>query len=153
MEKERIRVTIKTKDSEVEFEGEYEEVWISINKYFSELYPSLQIVKNLIGAVDIEDLMNKLSGKIEIKEDRINILAGGDAKKKILLCLAGAYVGRRLGIFEKEFLTPKEIANFTGIDEKITRARLSELRKEGLVIRKEDGLYGFTPASLRDMLD
>lgn len=153
MEKDRIRVTIKTQDSEVEFEGEYEEVWMSINKYFSELYPSLQIVKKLIGAVDIEDLMNKLSGKIEVKEDRINILAGGDAKKKILLCLAGAYVGRRLGIFEKEFLTPKEIANYTGIDEKITRARLSELRKEGLVIRKEDGLYGFTPASLKEILD
>lgn len=153
MEKERIRVTIKTQESEVEFEGEYEEVWMSVNKYFSQLYPPLQIVRKLIGAVDIEDLMNKLSEKIEIKEDRINVLAGVDAKKKILLCLAGAYVGTKIGIFSKEFLTPKEIANYTGIDERITRARLSELRKEGLVIRKEDGLYGFTPASIKEIIE
>ncbi len=153
MKEEKIKVVIKTGESEVEFEGGYEEVWMSVNKYFSELYPSLQVVKKIVGAVDIEDLASKLSGKVEVREDRINILVGGDAKKKILLCLAGAYLGRKLGIFQREFLTPKEIANYTGIDERITRARLSELRKEGLVIRKEDGLYGFTPASLKEILE
>lgn len=154
MEDKRIKVTIKTSENEVvEFEGGYEEVWMSLNKYFSEVYPSLSAVKKLVGAVDIEELVNKLSGKIEIKEDRINIISGGDAKKKILLCLAGAFIGGKLGIFEKEFLTPKEIANYTGIDERITRARLSELRKDGLVIKKEDGLYGFTVASLKEIID
>jgi hypothetical protein len=153
MKEEKIKVVIKTGESEVEFEGKYEEVWMSVNKYFSELYPSIQVVKKLVGAVDIEELVSKLSGKVEVKEDRINILVGGDAKKKILLCLAGAYLGRKLGIFEKEFLTPKEISDYTGIDEKQTRARLSELRKEGLVIRKEDGLYGFTPASMKELIE
>lgn len=154
MDEKRIKVTIKRSENEiVEFEGGYEEVWMSVNKYFSEIYPSLPAVKKLVGAIDLEELVNKLSGKIEIKEDRINIVSGGDAKKKILLCLAGAYLGKRLGIFEKEFLTPKEIANCTGIDERITRARLSELRKEGLVIRKEDGLYGFSIASLKEVVD
>ncbi|MCL7383779.1 MAG: hypothetical protein LZ172_05370 [Thaumarchaeota archaeon] len=153
MKEEKIKVVIKMGESEVEFEGKYEEVWMSVNKYFSELYPSLQVVKKLVGAVDIEELVSKLSGKVEVKEDRINILVGGDAKKKILLCLAGAYLGRKLGIFEKEFLTPKEISDYTGIDEKQTRARLSELRKEGLVIRKEDGLYGFTPASMKELIE
>ncbi|MEM1584241.1 MAG: hypothetical protein QXF28_06095 [Nitrososphaerota archaeon] len=154
MEEKRIKVTIKTSENEVvEFEGGYEEVWMSVNKYFSEIYPSLSTVRKLVGAVDVEELVNKLSGKIEIKEGRINIVSGGDAKQKILLCLAGAFIGKRLGLFEKEFLTPKEIANYTGIDERITRARLSELRKDGLVIRKEDGLYGFTIASLKEIID
>ncbi|MEM2015915.1 MAG: hypothetical protein QXY32_04525 [Nitrososphaerota archaeon] len=154
MEEKRIKVTIKTSENEVvEFEGRYEEVWMSVNKYFSEIYPSLSTVRKLVGAVDVEELINKLSGKIEIKEGRINIVSGGDAKQKILLCLAGAFIGKRLGLFEKEFLTPKEIANYTGIDERITRARLSELRKDGLVIRKEDGLYGFTIASLKEIID
>ncbi|MEM2518910.1 MAG: hypothetical protein QXE48_01375 [Nitrososphaerota archaeon] len=150
---EKIKVTIINDGKTIEFEGSYEEVWMSVNKYFSELYPTFKIVKKLTGAVDIKELAEKLAGKIEIREGRINIVSSGDAKKKILLCLAGAYIGKTLGLLEKDFLTPKEISNCTGIDEKITRARLSDLRKQGLVIKKEDGLYGFTPASLKEILE
>ncbi len=153
MSQGRIKVTITVGQDNMEVEGGYEEVWMNINKFFSELYPTFEIVKKLTGAVDIKELAEKLVGKIEIREGRINILMSGDAKKKILLCLAGAYVGKKLGLLDKDFLTPKEIAIYTGIDERITRARLSELRKEGLVIRKEDGLYGFTPASLKEILE
>ncbi|MCS7125722.1 MAG: hypothetical protein NZ929_02270 [Aigarchaeota archaeon] len=149
----KIKVIIKTAESEVEFEGEYQDVWISINKYLSEIYPSLEVVKKLVGAVDVKELAEKLVGKVELKENRINITAAVDAKKKIILCLAGAYVGKILGIFDKDFLTPKEIANYTGLDEKIVRARLSELRRDGLTIRKEDGLYGFTSASLKEIVE
>ncbi|MEM3410295.1 MAG: hypothetical protein QXR41_08655, partial [Nitrososphaerota archaeon] len=62
MEEKRIKVTIKTSENEVvEFEGRYEEVWMSVNKYFSEIYPSLSTVRKLVGAVDVEELINKLS--------------------------------------------------------------------------------------------
>lgn len=149
MVEEKIRVSIKTSESEVEFEGRYEEVWMSINKYFSELYPSIEIVKKLIGAIDVKELAEKLVGKVELREDRINIIESVDAKKKILLCLAGAYVGNRIGRFNKDSLTAKEISSYTGLNEKIVRARLSELRKSGLVIKKEDGSYGFTSASMK----
>ncbi|MCD6592165.1 MAG: hypothetical protein J7K78_04030 [Thaumarchaeota archaeon] len=69
----------------------------------------------------------------------------------MLLCLAAAYVGKALGLFEKDKLTPKEIAAYTGLDERVTRARLSELRRAGLVIRSEEGLYGFTSTSLNEL--
>ncbi|MCS7132349.1 MAG: hypothetical protein N3F65_02350 [Nitrososphaeria archaeon] len=146
-----MKVTIRHGDTEVEFEGEHEEVWMSINRYLSEAFPPLEVVKKLTGAIDIMDLAKKLEGFVEIKEGRINILKDVDAKKKILLCLTAAHVGKALSLFEKDKLTPKEIAAYTGLDERIARARLSELRKAGLVIKYDEGLYGFTPASLEEI--
>ncbi len=136
----------------MEFEGSYEEVWMSINRYFSEILPSIEAVKKLIGAVDITDLMKKLEGLVEIREGRITVLKDVDAKRKIILCLAAAYVGKALGLFEKDKLAPKEIAAYTGLDERVARARLSELRRAGLVIKYDEGLYGFTPTSLDEFI-
>jgi len=114
--------------------------------------PSIEAVKKLTGAIDITDLMKKLEGLVEIREGRITILKDVDAKRKIILCLAAAYVGKALGLFEKDKLAPKEIAAYTGLDERVARARLSELRKAGLVIKYDEGLYGFTPTSLDEFL-
>lgn len=146
-----VKVIIRTSGTEVEFEGGVDEVWTNVNRFFSELYPSIEIVKRLTGSLDVKELAEKLAGKVEIKENRINVILPGDAKTKILVCLAGAFVGKALGLLDKNYLTPKEIANFTGIDERIVRARLSELRKDGLVVKIEGGLYGFTSASLREI--
>ncbi|MCD6312591.1 MAG: hypothetical protein J7L79_02105 [Thaumarchaeota archaeon] len=69
----------------------------------------------------------------------------------MLLCLAAANVGKALNLFEKDKLAPKEIATYTGLDERVTRARLSELRKAGLVIKADEGLYGFSSSSLEEL--
>lgn len=151
MSSDRIRVLIRHGDTEVEFEGGYEEVWRSVNKYFSETYPAIEAVKRLKGLVDVADLAEKLRGLVEFREGRIVILGEMEAKRRILLCLAAAYAGKALGLFEKDKLTPKEIAGYTGLNEKVTRARLSELRKAGLVIRSDEGLYGFTSTSLNEL--
>ena len=37
------------------------------------------------------------------------------------------------------------------MNEKVTRARLSELKKAGLVIKYGEGLYGFTKASIKEL--
>lgn len=148
---EKLKITIRHGDAEAEFEGDYRDVWASVNRYLSQLYPPLEVVKKLMGVVDAQELAEKLAGKVEIREGRITVLAEGDAKKKILLCLAAAYIGKALGLLEKEELTPKEVSGFTGIDERVARARLSELRKMGLVVKRESGLYAFTPASLHEI--
>jgi len=147
----KVKVLIKHDDTEVEFEGDYEEVWRSVNKYFSEAYPAIEAVKKLKGLVDVADLAERLKGLVEFREGRIVILGEMEAKRKILLCLAAAYVGKALGLFEKDKLTPKEIAGYTGLNEKVTRARLSELRKAGLVVKSDEGLYGFTSTSLKEL--
>jgi len=151
LSEKRIKVMIKHGETEVEFEGEYNEIWTSINKYFSEVYPPIELVKKIIGAIDVVELMKKLEDLVEIREGRINILKDLDAKRKIILCLIAAYVGKALGLLEKDKLAPKEIAAYTGLNEKVTRARLSELRRAGLVIKHDGGLYGFTQASIKEL--
>ena len=146
-----LKVVLRHGETEVEFSGNYEDVWRSINKYLSEIYPSIEAVKKLIGAIDVNLLMEKLEGLVEIREGMINVLEDTGAKRKILLCLAGAHVGKILGLLERDKLTPKEIASYTGLNEKVTRARLSELKKAGLVIKYGEGLYGFTKASIREL--
>ena len=146
-----LKVVLRHGETEVEFSGNYEDVWRSINKYLSEIYPSIEAVKKLIGAVDVNLLMEKLEGLVEIREGMINVLEDTGAKRKILLCLAGAHVGKILGLLERDKLTPKEIASYTGLNEKVTRARLSELKKAGLVIKYGEGLYGFTKASIKEL--
>jgi len=146
-----LKVVLRHGETEVEFSGNYEDVWRSINKYLSEIYPPIEAVKKLIGAVDVNLLMEKLEGLVEIREGMINVLEDTGAKRKILLCLAGAHVGKILGLLERDKLTPKEIASYTGLNEKVTRARLSELKKAGLVIKYGEGLYGFTKASIKEL--
>lgn len=151
MSSERVRVLIRCGETEVEFEGGYEEVWRSINKFFSETYPALEIVRKLTGAVDVAGLAKRLEGLVEFRDGKIVILREMGAKQKILLCLAAAHVGRALGLFDKDALAPKEIAAYTGLDERVARARLSELRRAGLVVKTDEGLYSFTSSSLSEL--
>lgn len=146
-----LRVKIQHGESMVEFEGDYEQVWASVNKYLSEIYPSLPLAKRLVGAIDIQSLAEYLSGKVQISDGKISVMAEGDAKKKILLCLAAAYLARALGLIESEAMTPKEVSIATGIEERVTRARLSEMRKQNLVM-KTDGKYIFLTSTLERLM-
>ncbi len=151
MSSEKVKVVIRCGETVVEFEGGHEEVWRSINKFFSETYPALEIVRKLTGAIDVTELARKLEDFVEFRDGRIIIMKEMDAKRRILLCLAAAYVGRRLGLFDKEDLAPKEIAAYTGLDERVARARLSELRKSGLVVKTDEGLYSFASNSIGEL--
>ena len=44
MNSEKLKVIIRHDETEVEFEGDYESVWRSVNKFFSETYPALEII-------------------------------------------------------------------------------------------------------------
>lgn len=143
-----LKVKIQHDDVSVEFDGSYEEVWMSINKYLSELFPSLCILKKFLGAVDVSYILSLLSGKAQIINGRIVVSTHADAKKKILVCLAAAYVGKILGLLENDALSPKEVSEITGLEERVTRARLSEMRKSGLVIKVDGGRYAFNTSAV-----
>ncbi|MCS7135637.1 MAG: hypothetical protein RMJ14_02645 [Nitrososphaerota archaeon] len=143
-----LKIKIQHDDVSVEFDGNYEEVWMSVNKYLSELYPSISIVKKFLGTVDVSHILSLLSGKAQIVNGRIVISAQVEAKKKILLCLAAAYVGKALGLLENDALSPKEVSIATGLEERVTRARLSEMRKLGLVIKVDGGRYVFNTSAV-----
>ncbi|MEM1946707.1 MAG: hypothetical protein QXF95_06815 [Candidatus Caldarchaeum sp.] len=151
--KTSVTVRIKHDGNEVEFEGGVDDVWKAVNRYFSQTLGPSQVVSRLMGVVDLTELAQKLSDKVVITMDGIDVLMQGDAKKRIILCLAAAYAGKRLGIFDEEALPPKKIAGYLRMDEKVVRARLSELWKEGCVDRDADGRYIFKPSAAMKMIE
>jgi predicted ArsR family transcriptional regulator len=50
-------------------------------------------------------------------------------------------------------LGPKTIAGILRIDERVARARLSELWKEGVVERDGEGRYLFKPSKMSSLLE
>jgi len=42
-----LKAVLRHGETEVEFSGDYEDVWRSINRYLSEIYPSIEAVKRL----------------------------------------------------------------------------------------------------------
>ncbi|MEM4303124.1 MAG: hypothetical protein QXQ70_04430 [Candidatus Caldarchaeum sp.] len=150
--KSAVVVRIKHGDNEVEFEGGVDDVWTAVNKYFSQTLGPIQIISRLTGEADLTELAHGLADKVVITKEGIDVVQQGDAKKRIVLCLAAAYAGKRLGIFVEEALTPKKVAGYIRMDERVVRARLSELWKEGLVDRDAEGRYIFKPSMAMKML-
>ena len=144
----RLEVRIKIGDNIVEFAGDKETVWSSINTFLSRVVGPMDIAAKLSGSQDLENLARLLVDKVVIRDGNVSVLAGGDAKKRILYCLAGAYVGRRLVQLADDMMTPRQIAQATRMGENHVRARLSELWRKGLVDKDENGRYRFNPSSI-----
>ncbi|MDW8083589.1 MAG: hypothetical protein RMI49_00080 [Candidatus Caldarchaeum sp.] len=154
MEREN-KVSVKIKHGEVEiaFEGEKDDVWEAVNRYFSERLGPVDVLSQLMGDLSVIDAARKLAGKVVVNKERLDVLVGGDAKKRIMLCLAGAWVGKRLGILDDHRLTPKKIASILRVNEKVVRARLSELWRNGWVDKDEEGRYSFKPSKGSNFLE
>lgn len=148
-EDEELKVVIEHGNTKTEFKGKYHEVWSSLNKYLSEIYPALPTVKKLVDAPDVEELSKILSGRVQFTEGKIVATGEEDAKKRIVLCLAAAKVGKTLGLFNEHSLSPQQISEYAGLGEDVARARLSELRKLGLVLKTDGGKYAYSPSGLR----
>lgn len=148
-----VSVRIKHGELEVVFEGDKDSVWESVNRYFYEHLGPTDALRRLMGEVSVIEAAKKLAGKVVVNKDRLDVLVEGDSKKKILLCLAGAWVGKRLGLLEEERLSPKRIASILRMDERATRARLSELWREGVVDKDQEGRYSFKPSKGFDFIE
>lgn len=146
-------VRVRRGSDEVEFEGDAETVWVLLNKYFSERLGVLELASKLTANLDLVKLGELLAGRVVFENNSMEVLFKGDTKKRILLCLAGAYVGKRLGLMEEDKLNPKTIAGILRIDERVVRARLSELWKEGMVDREGEGRYLFKPSKASYLLE
>ncbi|MEM1947970.1 MAG: hypothetical protein QW240_04450 [Candidatus Caldarchaeum sp.] len=153
MEAGKVSVRIRHGQTEVEFTGDRESVWAAVNKYFAETLGPVDILSRLMGNVSVTDLMKKLEGRVVVNPDGIDVLGEGDLKRRIVLCLAAAWAGKRLGIYPEDGLTPKKIASVLRVDERIVRARLSELWRDGFVDKDGEGVYFFKPSKSINLLE
>ena len=151
MNKETVTVHIKYMDTEQTFTGEVNQVWISINRFFSEMIPALQIVKKALLTVDLEELIEDCKDVIAVAPEGPVLLVSKQRltdSETLTLHLLATYIGNKLGL-SKSFLTKEELQAALGKNAKITSTRLGELCREGYATKTDEGNYKITTLGIK----
>jgi len=144
---DEITVQIKYKDVEENFSGCVNDVWVSINKFFSEFIPAFEISKKLVLTVDLQELARECENIIAFTEEGPHLLVSRDKltdNETLALQLLASYVGYKLGTVENDAVSREELQAKLGKTAKITSTRLGELAKSEMVTKTADGEYKIT---------
>jgi len=141
---EEIAVQVKYKDVEETFSGRVNDVWICVNRFFSEFIPTFEVSKKLVLTVDLQNLVKACEGVIAFAEDGPHLLVSRskltDNETLVLLLLAG-YVGCKLGLVESHVVSKEDLQARLGKSSKIVSTRLGELVKREIAVKTKDGKY------------
>ncbi|MCK4884592.1 hypothetical protein KAS24_00850 [Candidatus Bathyarchaeota archaeon] len=151
MIKESVTVHIKYQETEQTFTGDANQVWISINRFFSEMIPALQTVKKALLTVDLESLIEDCKNVIAVAPEGPVLLVSRQKltdNETLTLQLLATYIGNKLGQ-SKDYLTKEELQAGLGKNAKITSTRLGELCREGLTTKTEEGNYRITTLGIK----
>lgn len=143
-EQDEIAVQVKYKDVEKTFSGRVNDVWVSINRFFSEFIPTFDISKKIVLTVDLQGLVKACEGIVAFAEEGPHLLVSRskltDNETLVLLLLAG-YIGYKLGLVESDVVSKDELRARLGKSSKIVSTRLGELVKREFAVKTNDGKY------------
>jgi len=148
---ESVTVHIKYMDTEQTFTGDVNQVWISVNRFFSEMIPALQTLKKALLTVDLENLIEDSKNVIAVAPEGPVLLVPKQKltdSETLTLHLLATYIGNKLGQ-SKDFLTKEELQAALGKNPKITGTRLGELIREGYATKTDEGNYRITTLGIR----
>jgi hypothetical protein len=148
---ETVTVHIKYMDTEQTFTGNVNQVWISINRFFSEMIPALHIVKKALLTVDLENLIKDCKNVIAVAPEGPVLLVSKQKltdSETLTLQLLATYIGNKLGL-SKSFLTKEELQAALGKNLKITSTRLGELCRDGYATKTDEGNYQITTLGIK----
>ena len=151
MNEETVTVHIKYLETEQTFTGDVDQVWVSVNRFFSEMIPALQTVKKALLTVDLENLIEDCKNIIAVAPEGPVLLVSKQKltdSETLTLHLLATYIGNKLGQ-SKDFLTKEELQTGLGKNAKITSTRLSELCREGLATKTDEGNYRITTLGIK----
>jgi hypothetical protein len=151
LNKETVTVHIKYMDTEQAFTGDVNQVWVSVNRFFSEMIPALQIVKKALLTVDLEKLIEDCKNVIAVAPEGPVLLVSKQRltdSETLTSHLLATYIGNKLGL-SKSFLTKEELQAALGKNAKITSTRLGELCREGYATKTDDGNYRITTLGIK----
>ncbi len=144
---DEITVQVKYKNLEETFSGRVNDVWISINKFFSEFIPTFEISKKIILTVDLQNLIKDCEKIIAFTEEGPHLLVLRNKltdNEVLALHLLASYIGYRLGILNGDAVSREELQAKLGKSSKITSTRLGELAKREIATKTIDGKYKIT---------
>lgn len=142
-----ITVQVKYKGVEETFSGSVDEVWVSVNRFFSEFIPAFKVSKKLVLTVDLQKLVNDCENIIAFAEEGVYLLVSRNKltdNETLMLWLLAFYVGFRLGLVGSDLVSREELQPRLGKSAKITSTRLGELVKNDWVAKTDDGRYKIT---------
>jgi len=156
LSEETITVHVKYKDMEQTFTGNVNDVWVSVNRFFSEMVPAFDIARKVTLTVDLAKLVEDFKDVIAIASEGPTLLISKEKltdSETLQLYLLAAYMGYRLGKLTRETMTKEELQTKLGKSMKITTTRLGELVKDGLATKTEEGNYKITTIGIKRLQD
>jgi hypothetical protein len=147
----KLKVHLEFGEVKVDFEGDVNQVFGSIVHFLTELYPNLEILRNLVYTPDLTNLAAKLIGRLEITAEGPILISESGLSARDVACIAllGTYVGNRLGKLTKETLSSSDLAKITGKARKTISNEIPKLITDGLVERTAESEYKLTVLGIR----
>jgi len=152
-----VTVHVKYRDVEETFSGDVNSVWVSVNRFFGQLVPLLDVIQGVVLTVDLGAAVEACKGLVSVGEEGPVVLVGKEKltdSEGLLLMLLAAWVGGRLGKFDRVWLSRDELRGWLGKSGKIVGTRLGELCREGLVVKtKDDGGYKLSNFGVKRLVE
>jgi hypothetical protein len=147
-------VTVHVKYGGVEqtFTGNVNDVWVSVNKFFSELIPTFDVAQKVTLTVDLAKVIEDFKDVIAIAPEGPEVLLPKEklTDSEILqFYLLATYVAYRLGNRSTDAMTKEELQVKLGKNMKITATRLGELVKQGNVVKDAEGNYRVATVAIK----
>lgn len=149
-----VTIHVKYGDVEQTFSGNVNDVWISVNKFFSESIPAFDVVRKMTLTVDLAKLIEDFKDVIAIAPEGPEVLIPKEKltdSEALQFYLLAAYVGYRLGKQPTDAMTKEELQVKLGKNMKITTTRLGELVKQGNVIKTNEGDYRIATIAIKKL--
>lgn len=151
MTNEIVTVHIEYQETKQTFTGDPDQVWKSINKFFTEVIPTFQTIKNVLLTIDLENLIEDIKNFIALTPEGPVLLVSKQKltdSETLSLHLIAAFIGNKLGQ-SKVALSKEELQTGLGKSAKITSTRLGELMRQRLAIKTEEGNYRITTLGIK----
>ena len=152
MSEGKITVHIKYRDVEQTFVGNVNDVWVGVNKFFSQMIPSFDVAQKVLLTADLPKLIEDFKDVVALAPEGPELLI---SKRRLTdseivqLYLLAAYMGYKLGHLSRDSMSKRGLQTRLGKTSKITSTRLGELCREGMAIKTEEGNYKITTIGIK----
>jgi hypothetical protein len=151
---DNLTVHVAYKGFEQTFSGKPEDVWTSVDRFFSHLLPTFEMARKLTLHVDLQTLVSQCEELVAFSPEGSNLLIPRDKltdNETLSLLLLAAHIGSKLGKNQKDTVPKNTLQAKLGKDMKITSTRLGEMTKADTVAKTDDDEYKITTFGLLQM--